>query len=618
MPLLLNKRHKYTVPETTPGQGSLVLYKNRPALVKQAAEKLEIELEGGKFLKVRLKDVAHLHPGPTQSLDDLRPQVGEVETAWELLAEDTTSLADLAELIYGAYTPATAWAAWELVADGLYFRGTPETVVACSREQVQQEQAARQARAARRQAWEAFLERVRAGGIVPEDGHYLKEVEKLALGRSTKSRVLRELGHVESPENAHALLLGLGHWDPTVVPYPQRLGLIISTPEAELAELPQETRIDLTHLPAFAIDDEGNQEPDDALSLEEGRLWVHVADVAALIRPDSKPDLEARARGATLYLPEGSVPMLPPQAIQILGLGLAEVSPALSFGLDIESTGDIKGVEVLPSWVRVTRLSYEEAEVRLEEEPVQSLYRLAQVHQTRRQEQGAINIELPEVKITVENGKIAIRPLPRLKSRDLVLEAMLMAGEATARFALERGIPFPFTSQDPPETDERPRDTAGMYALRRSLKPSHYQSVAAPHAGLGLEVYTQVTSPLRRYLDLVAHQQLRAHLRGDGLLEAPEVLERVGAAAAASQGVRQAERLARRHWTLVYLIEHPDWCGEGILVDKYDRRGTFLVPRLDLEARVHLRQHLPLNSRVPLALEGVNLVELVAYLKVSG
>lgn len=84
-----------------------------------------------------------------------------------------------------------------------------------------------------------------------------------------------------------------------------------------------------------------------------------------------------------------------------------------------------------------------------------------------------------------------------------------------------------------------------------------------------------------------------------------------------SRDVRQAERLTRRHWTLVYLMEHPDWRGEGVLVEKYDRRGTFLVPELDLEARVHLRQDLPLNSMVPLALEGVNLAELIAYLKVT-
>jgi len=153
-----------------------------------------------------------------------------------------------------------------------------------------------------------------------------------------------------------------------------------------------------------------------------------------------------------------------------------------------------------------------------------------------------------------------------------------------------------------------------MFALRRALQPSTYTGVAGPHAGLGLELYAQVTSPLRRYLDLVAHQQLRAYLRGEDLLEAQAVLERVGAAAAVSQDVRRAERLARRHWTLVYLTQNPDWRGEGIVVDRRDRRVTLLVPELDLEAQVHLREVPPLNSSVPVAVEGVNLAELDVYL----
>ena len=601
-----------------PREDSLVLYKNRPARVKRVGDKLEIQLEGSKGLRVRPKDVVLLHPGPMAGLDELEPQVGEVEVAWEIVAGGTTSLAELAELIYDAYTPATAWATWELVADGLYFHGTPERVTARSPEQVAQEQTAREAQAARHQAWSDFLERVRAGQIVPEDGPYLREVEDVALGRNEKSRVLRELGRAESPENAHATLLGLGYWDHTVVPYPQRLGLVISTPAAEFAELPDEARLDLTHLPAFAIDDEGNQDPDDALSLEGGRLWVHVADVAALVPPDSAADLEARARGATLYLPDGRVPMLPPKIIQVLGLGLVEISPALSFGLDLGPEAEIIGMEVAPSWVRVTRLSYEQAEARLDEEPFNDLYRFAQAHQARRRDRDAVHIELPEIKISVEDGEVVIRPLTPLRSRDLVLEAMLMAGEAAARFAIERDIPFPYTAQDPPDTDERPEDMAGMFALRRTLKPSQYKSVPGPHAGLGLEVYAQVTSPLRRYLDLVAHQQLRAHLRGESPLQAQDLLERVGAAAALSQDVRRAERLARRHWTLVYLKQNPEWQGGGILVDKRDRRGRVLIPELDLEAQVHLRQDLPLNSPVSLVLKGVNLAELEAYLSVVG
>ena len=625
-------------PNTSLRQGSLVLYKHHPARVASVGRKrIQIELAEGEPLRVRPKDVTLLHPGPLQRLDDLHPPEGEVRTAWELLSGRTTTLAELAELAYGAYTPATAWAAWQWVADGLYFEGPPEAVIARSPEAVAEEQAARQARAAERQAWESFLERARAGEVAPEDGRYLEEVERLALRQADESRVLRELGRPENAESAHALLLELGIWDHTVVPYPQRLDLPTSPPAVPLPGLPGETRVDLTHLPAFAIDDEGNKDPDDALSLEltpeRRRLWVHIADAAALVPPGSPVDLEARARGATLYLPDGNVPMLPPQAVQVLGMGLAEVSPALSFGLDLDGEGAVAGLEIVPSWVRVTRLTYREVESRIEaeEEPFHALHRLAQAHQARRRANGAVRIDLPEVKIRVRKGEdrggsvqVIIRPLPPLRSRALVREAMLMAGAATARFALAEGIPFPFATQDPPDADgradepadERPDDLAGMFALRRRLKPSQRSTTPGPHAGLGLDLYARATSPLRRYLDLVAHQQLRAYLRGDHPLEAQEVLRRIGAAEAAVGSLRQAEWLSRRHWTLVYLAQHPDWQGEGILVEKRDRRSIVLIPELALEPRVHLREDLPLNSKLELTLMDVNLPKLEAYFRV--
>ncbi len=598
-------------------EGSLVLYKNRPARVKRVGAKLEIELEGGETLKVRPKDVACLHPGPMEHLGELQPQKGEVETAWEILLGEALPLADLAELVYGAYTPATAWAAWQLVADGLYFQGTPEQVVARLPDEVSQERAAREAKAAEERAWASFLARVRAGRIAPQDGAYLEDVEALALERTQGSQVLRELGRAERPETAHALLLELGFWDRTVNPYPQRLRLATSPPEMALPELLEEARVDLTHLPAFAIDDEGTQDPDDALSLEDGRLWVHIADAAALVSPESEADREARARGANLYLPEGTVPMLPPLATQLLGLGLNEVSPALSFGLNVASDGEVLGLEVVPSWVQVTRLTYSEVEARLEEEPFQNLYQLARTHEARRRDNGAIFIELPEVKVWVEDGKVQVRLLPSHKSRDLVTEAMLMVGAAVARFSVEHDIPFAFSTQDPPSTEvlEQTMSLAGMYALRRSLKRSQMTSVPAPHAGLGLDVYTQVTSPLRRYLDLVAHQQLRAYVRGQDLLGTQEMLERVGAAEAVTGSVRQAEWLSRRHWTLVYLMDHPDWSGEGVLVHRHGSLGTVLIPELDLEPRVHLSENLPLDSVVPLSLTGVDLPELVAHFR---
>ncbi|MGD8464699.1 MAG: RNB domain-containing ribonuclease, partial [Anaerolineae bacterium] len=492
--------------------------------------------------------------------------------------------------------------------------------------EVVEEQAVRQARAAEEQAWTELINLLREGRLGTGEGQvppgryaeFFREVEDLAYGRIDKSRLLRELGRGESPENAHALLLQLGIWSPAINPYPTRQHVTTSIPELAVPSLSAEDRRDLTHLLAFAIDDEGNQEPDDALSLEDDRLWVHIADVAALAPPGSSLDLEARERGAALYLPERTVPMIPFAAIEGLGLGLSEISPALSFGLDLTREGQLAGMEIVPSWVRVTRLTYREAQARLEQEPLASLYRWAQIYGARRQAAGAVSLEFPEVDIAVEGEQIVIRPILPLQSRDLVTEAMLMTGEAVARYALQHGISMPFTTQDPPRSDERPTDLSGMFALRRSLQPSQYSTIAAPHAGLGMEVYTQATSPLRRYLDLVAHQQLRAHVRGEELLDSAQIIERVGTTEAVSGSVRRAERLSRRHWTLVYLLQRPGWTGEGIVVERRGQRTTLIIPELDLDARLRVRRDLSLNSTVSIALRQVDLPRLAAHFRLSG
>ena len=595
-------------------QNSLVLYKRHPARVLAAGDKLEIEVRGSGIRKVRPKDVELLHPGPLQSLSELNQDlVGEPDTAWELLAGETTNLSELAELIHGEYTPPTAWATWQLVSQDLYFSGNPDEIVARTSDEIELEEQRRSAKLAAEQAWTAFIGRLQVGQMAPEDGPFLAELEKQALGQQTKNRILRELGRAESPENAHALLLQLKYWDPAVVPYARRQSLATNLPTLDLPELPAEERLDLTNLEAFAIDDAGNQDPDDALSFEAGRLWVHIADVAALVTPDSAADIEARDRGANLYLPDGTIPMLPPQATRMLGLGLAPTSPALSFGMDLDSDYKITALEIVPSWIQVNRLTYEEAEARLDEEPLRSLHDLAQTMQGERWANGAVFIEWPEFRIRVVDGRVAITPLPPLHSRDLVTEAMLMAGEAIAHFALNHQIPIPFSTQDPPTEAEIPTGLAGMFARRRTLKRSQLRSTQAPHAGLGLEAYSQATSPLRRYMDLVVHQQIRAYIRGQELLGEGEVLERVGMAESISGSVRQTERLSNRHWSLVYLLEHPDWQGKGILVDKRQRRGTVLVDGLGLEAQVHLPTDIPLNSTLSLTLNGIDLPRLEAH-----
>jgi exoribonuclease-2 len=588
--------------------GALVLYKGQPAIVGQAGRKFDIRLNGGQTVSVRPKDIALLHPGPLTALSALHPCEGEPLVAWELLQGQTVDLATLADLVYGEVTPSSAWAAWELVDDGLLFRGSPDAIETNDAATRNALHARREARAAEEAAWSAFQARVEARQLAPQDSRYLAEVEAVALGQSERSRVLDQLGHSQTAEAAHAFLLDIGYWDDHINPYPARTGVITTIPDHPLPPLPDEPRLDLTHLVALAIDDEGSTDPDDALSYEDGWLWVHVADAAALITPDSPADREARAHAANLYLPEGMVPMLPPEATAQLGLGLNDVSPALSFGmrLDDEPAAELR---ITPSWVRVRRLSYDEAQAQLDTEPLAALSAVANLLGARRVARGSVEIDLPEARVRVaETGEVDITPLPSLHSRDIVREAMLYAGEMIGRYTLAHEIPLPYTVQDPPyEFDPTREGPSGMFARRRAMQRGRQVTTAGPHSGLGLEVYVQATSPLRRYLDLVVHQQLRAHLRGEPVLGSAALLQRIGEVDGPTQAARQAERLSMAHWTCVYLRQHSDWHGEAVAVDDRNGQVTFLIPELGWETQLRPRSVPALDSSLVLELTGVDL-----------
>ncbi|MEM7345096.1 MAG: RNB domain-containing ribonuclease [Chloroflexota bacterium] len=606
-------------------KNSLVLYKGRVAQIHQAGDKLDIELEDGKHVKVRPKDVQLLHPGPVQNLisllkrrvniTDTLPE--EIEVGWELLAGEETTLADLSDLVYGEFTPSTAWQLWQYVSDGLYFQGVPDAITVRDEAEVAQDRSSRNAKATEKRAWSEFVERLQKNVIQSEDERYFKEVAALALGQQTRCRVLQALNQPETPENAHAFLLKADYWDYSQNPYPARSGLPLVDPNSELSALPLEDRRDLTDLSAFAIDDIGSTDPDDAISLDGNRLWVHIADVAALVYPSSPADLEARARGANLYLPEKTIHMLPPKATESLALGLADVSPALSFALDMDDQDQVIQFEIIPSWVKVQRLTYDQVENLLTEPPFAALDALAQRALARRHAQGAVEIDLPENKVLVENGEVEIRPLPKLHSRDIVREAMLMCGQALAQFAQQHDIPFPYSIQPPPEERVTSNTLADMFAQRRMMRPSQRLSEPGAHAGLGLPIYTQATSPLRRYADLVAHQQIRAFIHNEPLLSSQEVLTRIGEAEAVNSTIRRAERLSRKHWTLVYLDHQLDWQGFGVLVELREQRGLILITDLDLEIRLRLPRHYELNDEIPLSLKGVNLSQLDAYFQID-
>lgn len=599
--------------------GSLVVYKTVPAKVLDTGDKLEIGFADGKSKRVRPKDIRFLHPGPVVGLRELGALHGDPLTAWELLAGSETQLPELAELIFEAYSPATAWQTWQWVAQGLYFQGEPDCIQARSREDVAETLRAKEAKVVAEREWQTFMAHLDAGELTDDDRARLVEVERVALEQLAVSRILQQRGHDSTPQQAYRFLVACGYWPGSFNPHPGRLGVDLRIPDLELVLQDDLPRVDLTHLPAFAIDDEGNQDPDDAVSLDGDDLWVHVADVAAWVPPDSPADQEARSRGSNFYRPEGVVPMLPPAVTTALGLGLESRSPALSFHLRLDADDRPALLEVVPSWLSVTRLTYEAVEQQFMQAPFARMLELAQAYRRRRDNHHAVDLELPEVSIKVVDGQVQIRALPRLSSRELVTNLMLMAGEAIAHYCRERDIPIPLVSQPEPDTIERPRTLSAMYAYRRKLKPSRLGLEPLPHFGLGLPLYTRATSPLRRYSDLLVHQQLRAHLGGRPLLDAAVLAQRIDLSETGSLGIRRAERLSNHHWKLVYLQSQSQWKGQGVVVDQGEnQKATVLIPELALETRIRLQRMPELDSPLRLACREIDLPLLEAYFRALG
>jgi len=603
---------------------SLVLYKQSPALVLDVSEKLSILLPGGKTKSVREKDVVALHPGPVPSFPELEKDLpsGQPEIAWELLRDEHPSLKELAELVYGEYSPSSSWLTFKLLNRSPWFSGSPDSIEVSSEEAVSDRIASEKRKTDAEARWKEFLERFNSGDIQSDaDEIYLRDLEMCALGRAKGSRILKALGRVQNPKNAHRLLISKKVKAPFWNPHPLRLDVPLEpAPYIPVEFTKGEKRLNLCDTEAFAIDDEDNTDPDDAISWDGRKFWVHVADVAGLIPADSPADESARERASSLYLPERKVPMLPLELTAKLGLGLHPTSPALSYAFEIDTEGSISDFSIHLSTIRVTRLSYKEADKRLGEEPFATMKKICTAFRFRREKAGTITINMPEVKLHLdEAGNVQIRPLCDYESRNLVAEAMLMAGSYSAIWCRERGIPIPYAVQDAP--DESPNSSAPensescylvQFNLRRGMKRSRITLESAPHAGLGLESYTRVTSPLRRYPDLISSQQIRAAILGRKTRDDKSILLAVGAVESRIEALTLVERRSNIFWKLQWLTLRPNYTCKAFLVDRRERQGYVIIPELAYETRIALKKEIKLGSCVRLELKKVDIFELSA------
>jgi ribonuclease R len=342
------------------------------------------------------------------------------------------------------------------------------------------------------------------------------------------------------------------------------------------ARPPDVARRDLTALPTFTIDPVTARDFDDAISCEalgdeHWRVWVHIADVSAYVRPGGAVDREAYRRATSVYVPGAVEPMLP-EALSNDACSLRPHVERLAVTVELE----LRGAEtVKAAFYRSTirsdeRLDYDRVDrVFAGDEPAQEPWAqplaaarsaAAALH-ARRERRGALAIESVEPEFAFDRRGHLIESVPTVQteSHRLIEHLMIAANEAVATMLSERSIPALYRVHErpqpeavrrlvdqlaslgvatPPVPDQpSPSEAAELVAqcsvlvdqhvrraghgrialtalVLRALKQAHYSPENVGHAGLQSPRYCHFTSPIRRYPDLVCHRALLSSVGG--------------------------------------------------------------------------------------------------------
>jgi ribonuclease R len=415
---------------------------------------------------------------------------------------------------------------------------------------------------------DAAARHIRVGTkVVVEITSYPDEVNDRPVGVITE--VLGAAGEKDVDLKSIIVQFGLPGPFPETVLASARKAVDEFNPESERAK-----RLDLTDHIICTIDPNDAKDYDDAISLREladgnWELGVHIADVSYFVKEGTPLDEEATARGNSCYFPGFVIPMLP----EILSNGVCSLQqdvPRLCKSVFITYDEDAKPVSakfantVIKS---AARLRYLEAQAIIDNEQeiphpdgprrvrdypadvvglLHDMNALAKRLQKRRQAQGQIVLDLPEVELVLdEDGKVVGTTKEDTSFTHTLIEMfMVEANEAVARLFDSLHVPFIRRTHPEPDMQDsdklrhfitvaghkigkvldrkeiqsilahvkgRPEAFAINLAILKSLTRAEYSPEPIGHYALASEHYCHYTSPIRRYADLTIHRLLDAY-----------------------------------------------------------------------------------------------------------
>lgn len=354
--------------------------------------------------------------------------------------------------------------------------------------------------------------------------------------------------------------------------FPKKVVDYANTMPDEVDKKKYANRRDLTKLNCFTIDGEDSRDLDDAISISKNsdgtyKLGVHIADVGEYVTYGSVLDKEAFKRGTSVYFPSLVLPMLPRNLSNgICSLNENENRLALSVFMDINDAGVVKNYDICESIIQskkrftyttVTKILEGDEQAIKENKPfVNDLLTMNELNKIlikMREKRGAIDFDIPEVKITLNDlgDVLNVEKAPRDDSHRLIESFMVAANETIATHYNKIKAPFVYRIHETPDgekmanfvrlatkmgvkTTVNPENVAPLdlqkilkqvsemdckYMLNkiclRSMKKAKYSPDCIGHFGLASVKYCHFTSPIRRYPDLTIHRIIKADLRGE-------------------------------------------------------------------------------------------------------
>ncbi|MFL2686468.1 MAG: RNB domain-containing ribonuclease [Thermodesulfobacteriota bacterium] len=326
-------------------------------------------------------------------------------------------------------------------------------------------------------------------------------------------------------------------------------------------KLTNRSNVSVATLKAFTIDDESTKDYDDALSIEitenEFKISVHITNFSEFFNYESNQDLEARNRFQSIYSPLENFNLYDSSIIDDISLKEGKVRSVISIVFLTNNEYEIKSSYLEKNDILIDKnYSYSEAEYLFENDTkFTKIAEFARVQRAIRIENADFDEFNKDITFFIgEDNNLKVKQND-LESYQIVAELMILANSKAAEYMFNNEIPCIYRKQEESKNliiDTF--DTSPPFSFFRNVSQLDISTDSGPHNGLGLNFYTQFTSPIRRYYDSILMRQLDLYLKSRDILFSNQDIDKILIELSSRSDItKNKAKQLYKYWALKYM-----------------------------------------------------------------